>query len=74
MNGASYIFFGLVLIPLIIFFGWLIKKDKKRNYIGILVLIGMAVIALIAIIKFDSKFINNGQNNTPKIQQAPSYR
>ncbi|MDR6785696.1 hypothetical protein ABIE26_004406 [Pedobacter africanus] len=74
MNGASYIFFGLVLIPLIVFLGWLIKKDKNRNYIGILVLIGMAVIALIAILKYDSKFINSGQSNTPKIQRAPSYR
>ncbi|SMD07484.1 hypothetical protein SAMN04488524_4712 [Pedobacter africanus] len=74
MNGASYIFFGLILLPLVIFLGWLIKKDKKRNYIGILVLIGMAVIAVIAIVKFDSKFMNKVQNNTPKIERSPSYR
>lgn len=73
MNGASYIFFGLILIPLVIFLGWLIKKDKKRNYIGILVLIGMAVIAVIAIVKFDRKFMNN-QNNVPKIERTPNYR
>jgi hypothetical protein len=74
MNGASYIFFGLILLPLVIFLGWLIKKDRKRNYIGILVLIGMAVIAVIAIVKFDSKFMNKVQNNAPKIERSPSYR
>ncbi|MNL25917.1 hypothetical protein D3C87_1474190 [compost metagenome] len=73
MNAASYMFFGLLLIPLIVFLGWLIKKDKKRNYIGIFVLIAMAVIALIAILKYDSKFMSTGQGSTLKTQ-PPSYR
>ncbi|WEK18659.1 MAG: hypothetical protein P0Y49_17875 [Candidatus Pedobacter colombiensis] len=73
MNAASYIFFGLLLIPLIVFLGWLIKKDKERNYIGILVLIGMALIALFAIIKYDSKFMETGEGSRIKTQ-APSYK
>lgn len=73
MNAASYIFFGLLLIPLIVFLGWLIKKDKKRNYLGLLVLIAMAVIALIAILKYDNKFMNTGEGSRLK-PQAPQYR
>jgi hypothetical protein len=73
MNAASYIFFGLLLIPLIVFLGWLIKKDKKRNYLGILMLIAMAVIALVAILKYDIKFMHTNEGNTLKTQ-PPSYR
>lgn len=73
MNAASYVFFGLLLIPLIVFLGWLIKKDKKRNYLGLLVLVAMAVIALIAILKYDSKFMNTGEGSRLK-SQTPSYR
>ncbi|SMC89809.1 hypothetical protein [Pedobacter nyackensis] len=73
MNAASYIFFGLLLIPLIVFLGWLIKKDKNRNYIGLFVLIAMAIIALIAIIKFDSIFMEKGPGSRLK-SHTPSYR
>lgn len=73
MNAASYVFFGLLLIPLIVFLGWLIKKDKKRNYLGLLVLVAMAIIALIAILKYDTKFMNTGEGSRLK-SQTPSYR
>lgn len=73
MNTASYVFFGLLLIPLIVFLGWLIKKDKKRNYLGLFVLVAMAIIALIAILKYDSKFMKTGEGSRLK-SQTPSYR
>lgn len=73
MNAASYVFFGLLLVPLIVFLGWVIKKDKKKNYLGLLVLIAMAVIALIAILKYDSKFMNTGEGSKLR-HQMPSYR
>lgn len=73
MNAASYMFFGLLLIPLIVFLGWLIKKDKNRNYLGLFVLIAMAIIAIIAIVKFDEKFMESGRGSTLKTQ-PPSYR
>lgn len=73
MNAASYIFFGLLLIPMIVFLGWLLKKDKERSYLGIVVLIAMALIALFAIIKYDSKFMDTGEGSRLK-SQTPSYR
>jgi hypothetical protein len=73
MNAASYLFFGLLLIPLIIFLGWLIKKDKKRNYLGLVVLVIMAAIALFAIVKFDDKFMKTGRGSLLN-RQAPSYK
>nr|WP_121270965.1 hypothetical protein [Pedobacter schmidteae] len=73
MNAASYVFFGLLLVPLIVFLGWVIKKDKKKNYLGLLVLIAMAVIALIAILKYDSKFMKTGEGSKLR-HQMPSYR
>lgn len=73
MNAASYIFFGLLLIPLIVFLAWLIRKDKKKNYLALLVLVAMAVIALIAIIKYDTKFMNSGEGSRLK-SHTPSYR
>lgn len=73
MNAASYIFFGLLLIPMVVFLGWLLKKDKERSYLGIVVLIAMALIALFAIIKYDSKFMDTGEGSRLK-SQTPSYR
>lgn len=73
MNAASYVFFGLLLIPLVVFLIWLIRKDKQKNYIGLFVLIAMAIIALVAIIKFDTKFMTTGEGSRLK-SQMPSYR
>ena len=73
MNAASYIFFGLMLIPLIVFVVWMIKKDKKRNYLGLLVLVAMVLIALYSILKYDINFMETGEGSTLK-SQTPSYR
>ena len=66
-------FFGLMLIPLVIFLVWLIRKDKDRNYIGLLVLVAMAIVAIYAIVKYDTKFLEDNQINSTK-SQSPSYR
>ncbi|TDQ08858.1 hypothetical protein [Pedobacter metabolipauper] len=73
MSVMSFVFFGLMLIPLIIFLVWIIRKDKKRNYLGLSVLVFMAIIAIYAIVKFDSKFIE-ANSLVPAKSQAPSYR
>jgi hypothetical protein len=73
MNAASFIFFGLLLVPLLIFTIWMIKKDKNRNYIGLLVLMLMIMIALFSILKYDIKFMSTGEGSTLK-SQTPSYR
>lgn len=75
MGTASYIFFGIMLIPLVVFMAWIINKDKKRNFMALFVLVAMAVIALIAIIKYDTKFMDTGEGSRLKSKsQMPSYR
>lgn len=73
MSTMSLMFFGLMFIPLIAFLFWLIKKDKKRDYIGLLVLILMAILAIVTIVKFDSKFMEERNGLTDK-SQTPSYK
>lgn len=70
MNGASYIFFGLLLIPLIVFLIWLIRKDRNRNYIGLFMLIAMVIIALIAIIRYDTKFMKTGPGASLQMERS----
>jgi uncharacterized membrane protein YqjE len=69
----SFVFFGLMLIPLIVFLIWVIKKDKKRNYLGLAVLVFMMIVAIYAIVKFDSNFIKTNPSLNGK-SQTPSYR
>ncbi len=73
MSIMSFVFFGLMLLPLVIFLIWIINKDKKKNYLGLLVLIAMAIVAIYSIVKFDSNFMesNPAINGKP---QSPSYR
>jgi hypothetical protein len=73
MSTMSLMFFGLMLVPLIVFLFWLIKKDRKRDYIGLLVLILMAILAIVTIVKFDSKFMESRNGLTDK-SQSPSYK
>ena len=65
MAATSFIFFGLLLLPLIIFMVWIIKQDKKKSYVGLLLLIVGMIIAAYSIIKLDKKFTQ------PEGQQAP---
>ena len=66
MGTMSYIFFGLMLIPLIIFLIWLMKQDKNRNYIGISLLVVGMVIAAYTIIKLDKNFMKEKGQQAPK--------
>lgn len=66
MGTMSYIFFGLMLIPLIIFLVWMIKQDKKRNYLGLFFLLFGVVIALYTIIKLDKNFMEKNGQVAPK--------
>ena len=58
MGANSFIFFGLLLIPLLVFLVWMIKQDKKRNYLGLFFLILGIVIATYTIIILDKKYLN----------------
>ncbi|MGV3545739.1 MAG: hypothetical protein ACO1N4_01670 [Pedobacter sp.] len=57
MQSNSFIFFGLLAIPLIVFLIWVIKQDKKKNYLGLVLLIIGAVIAAYTIVRLDSSFV-----------------
>jgi uncharacterized membrane protein YqjE len=71
MGTMSYIFFGLMLVPLIALLVWIIKQDKKRNYIGLSLLVIGMVIAAYTIIKLDKNFM---QENTQVAPKASSFR
>ena len=68
MGATSYVFFGLMLIPLIAFLIWMIKQDKRKNYLGLFFLLFGIVIAIFTIIRLDKTFMENKaqQNVAPK--------
>ncbi|TDO23333.1 hypothetical protein [Pedobacter duraquae] len=67
MSTMSFVFIGLMLIPFIIFLVWLIKQDKKKNYLGIAVLIAAIIVAVIVAITIDAKFMD-GTNTISNTQ------
>ncbi len=66
MGTMSYIFFGLMLIPLLAFLIWVIKQDKKRNYIGLGLLVFGILIAAFTIVKKDKVFLKEKMQTAPK--------
>lgn len=57
MQANSLMFFGLMLIPLIAFLLWIIKQDKKRNYLGLVLLFIGIVVAAYTIVRLDASFV-----------------
>lgn len=57
MQTNSFIFFALLAIPLIAFLIWVIKQDKKKNYLGLVLLLVGAVVAAYTIVRLDSSFV-----------------
>ncbi|RZK57899.1 MAG: hypothetical protein EOO87_01710 [Pedobacter sp.] len=74
MGTNSFIFFGLLLIPLIAFLIWVIKQDKKKNYLGLFFLVLGVIIASYTIIRLDSNFLKNKQNVKPAVPKASSFK
>lgn len=67
MQTGSFILFGLLAIPLIIFLIWTIKQDKKKNYLGLALLLVGAMIAAYTIVRLDSSFVKEkGLQAAPK--------
>lgn len=58
MNSMSLLFFGLMLIPLVLFILWVVKQDKKKNYIGLAILVVAIVIAAYVAINVDMKYMS----------------
>jgi hypothetical protein len=47
MSAPSLIFYGIFVLPLIVFLVWLLKQDKRKGWIG---LIALAVTLIAAIL------------------------
>jgi hypothetical protein len=58
MSTMSFVFFGMMLIPFILFLIWLVKQDKKKNYIGLTILAAAIIIAAYVAINVDLKFMS----------------
>ncbi|WP_219226716.1 hypothetical protein [Pedobacter antarcticus] len=58
MNAMSFFFFGLMLIPFVLFLIWLVRQDKNKNYIGLAVLAIAIIIAAYVAINVDLKFMS----------------
>ncbi|MBB5622561.1 hypothetical protein [Pedobacter cryoconitis] len=58
MNSMSFLFFGMMLVPFILLLIWMIKQDKNKNYIGLVVLVAAIFIAAYVAVNVDMKFMN----------------
>ncbi|AMQ01662.1 hypothetical protein AY601_4841 [Pedobacter cryoconitis] len=58
MNSMSFLFFGMMLIPFILLLIWMIRQDKNKNYIGLVVLVAAIFIAAYVAVNVDMKFMN----------------
>jgi len=47
MNGATYIFWIIFVIPLIAFLIWLVRQDKRKGKIGIAVVLGLVIMVVL---------------------------
>lgn len=52
----SYVFMGLMVFPLVLFLIWLIKQNKKKTYLAMILLAIGIIAASFVIIKYDSSF------------------
>ncbi|HEY0670114.1 MAG TPA: hypothetical protein VGD22_18180 [Sphingobacteriaceae bacterium] len=48
MSTTGLIFFGIFALPLVIFLIWVMRQDKQKGYIGLIIL-GLLVIAAVAV-------------------------
>jgi cbb3-type cytochrome oxidase subunit 3 len=59
MNGASVIFYAVFVLPLIAFLIWIIRQDKRKGKIGLIVLL-ITVVGVIAYMYVKKMFMLNG--------------
>ena len=57
MSSMSFVFLGLMVIPFTIFIIWLMKQDKRKNYLGLAVILAAIIAAVLVAIYVDSKFM-----------------
>jgi hypothetical protein len=59
MNGASVIFYAVFVLPLIAFLIWIMRQDKRKGKIGLIVLL-ITVIGVIAYMYVKKMFFLDG--------------
>ena len=57
MSSMSFVFLGLMVIPFTIFIIWLMKQDKRKNYLGLAVILAAIIAAVLVAMYVDSKFM-----------------
>ena len=55
MNAATYIFWIIFVIPLVVFLAWLMRQDKRKGKIGFIVL-AVLVVGVIAYMYWKKMF------------------
>ena len=65
MNGASVIFYAVFVLPLLAFLIWIMRQDKRKGKIGLIVLL-ITVVGVIAYMYVKKMFFLDGPvYNTP---------
>ncbi len=57
MNSMSLFFIMVIVIPFIAFIIWLLRQDKRKNYLGIVVLMAAIIAAVFVAFWVDAKFM-----------------
>ena len=47
MRGASLIFWAIFVVPLVVFLFWVMRQDKKKGSIGLVVLILIVLLGVV---------------------------
>jgi uncharacterized RDD family membrane protein YckC len=66
MTGPSLIFWIIFVIPLIGFLVWLIRQDKRKGWIG------MIVLAVIVVGAIAYTIVKNDGKQDPNVVQQPA--
>jgi cbb3-type cytochrome oxidase subunit 3 len=59
MNGASVIFYAVFVLPLLAFLIWIMRQDKRKGKIGLIVLL-VTVVGVIAYMYVKKMFFLDG--------------
>lgn len=61
MSPSSLIFFGIFGIPLVVFLVWIMRQDKRRGAVGLVVLAVAVIIAIVVAMMLYLKMSSNNQ-------------
>jgi cbb3-type cytochrome oxidase subunit 3 len=65
MNGASVIFYAVFVLPLLAFLIWIMRQDKRKGKIGLIVLLVTVVGVIVYMYVKKMFFLDGPVYNTP---------